>query len=532
MSVNPSLPSGEFTPRTGVSRRTVSTAAAWTVPAVAVAVGAPLASASGATGGTIVFSPAVVSAIPGTPYQDVLITATATSGTIDSPLSFVLQLPAGLTFADGATTKTITIPASNAGTATFTLTGPVYGVVALPNAPVGAQLTPTVSATTSGWTVTPNEFDVVANVVPGSAAGWVWGKNINNGGWNSAQGSPLPGARAANVVPNLGIVDLTAYGMDTLIRDDDTLWAPGSQYTGTNVPTLEPGELFISIDGSNSVLTSYGRVYRIKVANTPLMPFIDSTFAPNGAFITNISMMSTTGSVGNDGQFGTFMLDSQGRVWHTSSWATNTTGYAYDPKLVFNGAAPLSGIVEISAITRGALARTAAGKVYRIDMVTSTTSVSLVKQSVAGVVSDLVDVAKLGQMADDVNASTAPVGDNIGYAVIKTDGSVWSWGSGTGYRHTSANQTTTTVATKNTQAASLGRPVKDVGTVLGVTCVILDDNSVWSWGINFQGMLGQNQIITSYMSQTPGRVLNYDTKAPIFATRFYALYASYAVAKA
>lgn len=524
MPTNPATPESS-----GVSRRTVTTVAAWTVPAVAMAVGAPLASASPATAGAILFSPASVSAVPGTPFPAVTIIADATSGTIDSALTFVLELPAGLTFADSSVSKTITILPSNADTATFLLDGPTFGIVALPSATVGTTFTPTIQTGTepANWPITVNEFEIVGSVVPSGSGGWMWGQNTDQGNFVNA-GSPQRAAFILDTVPG-SIIDLVTYGGANLIRSDDTVWTPMlsssvMQYPASYVPTLLAGEHFISASGQDTLLTSYGRAFHIRFPSNPVQYTFSDPSAPNGAFITKISLMSTNGSTGSDGNAGTYFLDSTGKVWQTSSNAfSGTDGYDYEPRLVRSGGTPITGIVAISAFVNGALALTSAGTVYTIGYGPSA-SATLMQQTSGGVTSNLDNVKTLAEMTNDNNS--ALIG---GMGVIKNDGSVWSWGSGEGFRHTSSGSSNVSVATLNTQVPRIaGTPVA-LAMSFGSTFAIMNDNSVWSWGGNKFGNLGRNDPSDSTVSPNPAPVVD-SSGVAISGTRFFALYRAMGVA--
>lgn len=522
-------PSSDDEQTRGVSRRAVSSAVAWTVPVVAVAVGAPLAAASPATAGTIVFSPAIVSGLPGGTFPATTITATGTGGTIDNALTFVLNLPTGLTFADGSTAKTITIPASNATTATFELSGPVYGITALATDAIGSSYTPTTTAAPAGWPMTVNEFSIVASVVPVASTGLMWGQNGGNGNFVNG-GSPNLAATALDLPAGGTWIDVVTYGGGQAIRSDDTIWSPQIsstvvQYTGSDVPTLQPGEHYISAAGQDSVLTNYGRAFHLRIPATAYQyTFTDATYAPTGAFITAMSLMSSDGG----GLNGTYFLDSAGRVWQTSGSSGAVSGSDYSPKLVTDGANPITGITQISAGSNGALALTATGKVYSITSNINATA-SFQQQTSGGVTSDLTDVVSLAEMSSDIYPTPGQ-----GWGVIKNDGTVWSWGSGNNFRHTPADSNSVTYAQLNTQASRVaGTPVK-LAFAYGTSFLIMSDNSVWSWGGNNLGSLGQNissDTSTSSVFPDPGRVVD-GSGAGIFATRFWNLYAAMGVAKA
>jgi hypothetical protein len=129
-----------------VNRRTIVQGAAWSIPVVAVAVGAPLAAASPAPTLTFTNGPYTVDAC-GT-LDNVTLHAT-TDGTSPNAGDLVtISLPTGLTFADGSTTKIFTTDAGG----NITLTG-----IRVSGTARGGAITATdsTSTATTAVTVTP-----------------------------------------------------------------------------------------------------------------------------------------------------------------------------------------------------------------------------------------------------------------------------------------------------------------------------------------------------------------------------------------
>jgi alpha-tubulin suppressor-like RCC1 family protein len=78
-------------------------------------------------------------------------------------------------------------------------------------------------------------------------------------------------------------------------------------------------------------------------------------------------------------------------------------------------------------------------------------------------------------------------------AAIKTDGTLWTWGSGGNGRL--GNFATTTTSTPVTTFAG-GTDWKQVSAGSGHTSAIKTDGTLWVWGSNFFGQLGDNIIIS------------------------------------
>jgi alpha-tubulin suppressor-like RCC1 family protein len=83
------------------------------------------------------------------------------------------------------------------------------------------------------------------------------------------------------------------------------------------------------------------------------------------------------------------------------------------------------------------------------------------------------------------------------HCALRKDGSVWCWGNG------SQGQTASPIASlavTPTQVAGLPLPAIGVGAHEGNhTCALLSDTSVWCFGANEAGQLGDGTITTRYV---------------------------------
>ena len=77
-------------------------------------------------------------------------------------------------------------------------------------------------------------------------------------------------------------------------------------------------------------------------------------------------------------------------------------------------------------------------------------------------------------------------------AAIKTDGTLWTWGLGTNGQL--GDNTATTKSTPVTTFAG-GTNWKQVSGGVNHTAAIKTDGTLWTWGINTYGSLGDNTII-------------------------------------
>jgi hypothetical protein len=163
-------------PQRPISRRTVSVAAAWTVPAVAVAVGAPVASAwpidPTATYGLTVSSPPFATTTCGVVAAGT-VTFAATKNGAPAPVgsSVLITLPAGLTFVAGGQTVTGQVDASGvASVPAFKVTGSA-GTYSISAVYAGVQAYATGSATvTAGGVYSFVRGSTATSLVPGITA--------------------------------------------------------------------------------------------------------------------------------------------------------------------------------------------------------------------------------------------------------------------------------------------------------------------------------------------------------------------------
>jgi len=77
-------------------------------------------------------------------------------------------------------------------------------------------------------------------------------------------------------------------------------------------------------------------------------------------------------------------------------------------------------------------------------------------------------------------------------AAIKTDGTLWSWGHGlNGTMGNNAN----TSRSSPVQTISGGTNWKEVSAKNGITAAIKTDGTLWVWGINNSGQLGDETVV-------------------------------------
>lgn len=572
MDLNPSASSSDETVRPGVSRRTVATAAAWTVPAISLAVASPAAAAS--AGGTLAFntgtSPSSYTTTPGGVFTGIVVTATPASGGT-MPTTITIHLPAGATWADTGTSEDRSYPVVGA-TATV---GDIRDAVGTPG---GVYNGLTASTTTPNYGTAVASLTVSSSVPSTSGNAFTWG---HNSGWQGLSLGNLPNsasnasfnykAGVVNVATGFenSIVDGIGYGEgqaiiatgahNALYTVDSSSFVPDGNHPAVGSATsgyhsaadpasLGATEKYVQL-AYKTVRTDGGKVYGwgIAIATSGGPTALTQIAFPVGTFITQIASanVGSTAGTGNT-QPSYYALDSTGRVW---SWGNNNSGALGQSGVTGNGlfytparvtdstGTPISGITAIGGRAGGGIAlQGATGRVYSwgFDLLgMNGNNITIGSgQYFAGYVLTapgvpLDNVAKLTNSSYDIghSGSGALPGNVSGIAVIKNDGSLWSWGSpGAGDRHLAGSTSTTqALAVRNTQADSIrgARTVKDAHLADGATAIILSDGSVWAWGDNSFGATGHGYTSLPAV-HSPVSVLSAYTNAPIVASRFLA----------
>jgi alpha-tubulin suppressor-like RCC1 family protein len=172
-------------------------------------------------------------------------------------------------------------------------------------------------------------------------------------------------------------------------------------------------------------------------------------------------------------------LKLDGSVWR---WGVNPTGQLGDGTLT-DAPEPIEftslggGILEISPGAQDTFARTASGTVYawgnnsngQLGTPQATSAYAPVAASLLG--TDIVQVSP-GQFHT---------------CALRTDGSLWCWGQND---FGEVGDGTTTQRMSPVQVASLGQSVAEVSAGVYFTCARKIDGTLWCWGTNGNGRLG------------------------------------------
>lgn len=536
-------PSGEnLEPARGLSRRTVSTAAAWTVPAVAVAVGAPMAAASDPNGKIVITAPTTF-VQPGAPYPTITITLTdeSTGATVPtSTAALIVTLPAGFTWFDGSVgSKPVPVFAGVAQ-----LTGPLAVIAPTDGTTTGSILAEATDLNSPSGQ--PKAYSSATQAlstayVPVFAGGnaATWG-NSPVGVFDTLDGKI---ATSPNVVPGGlagGAADVMPYIQNAILRASDNalfFYTPSN----SNPPQvdrsgLRPGEKWVTGTAGNYMLTSFGRIFT--VASGSPYTATDTALFPPTVVITQFASVLNFSSGASGGESRSFYaLDSTGHVW---SWGDNaagalgqrngtSTGVVSTPAPVVDATGtPISGITQIRQKSSGGLALRGDGTVLawgsNAQGLNADGTSSQWRDYAAPVLTTggvpLTGVRQLG-LSDTTNANT----DNGAAGVILNDGRLFTWGGGGNNEHSATSTADRNLAIENEQSAALAAAIPGGGGVLDVNIsysainIIMSDNKVWSWGQNAQWQGGAG--INSFVSSPQKVVRDYYGGTQILATRFF-----------
>ena len=181
-----------------------------------------------------------------------------------------------------------------------------------------------------------------------------------------------------------------------------------------------------------------------------------------------------------------YALDGTGQVW---AWGSNGSGHLGDgtltPRSMPQAFPGLTNVVDIAAGCSVGLFAKSDGTVWYIGYVLAIGSLpTLVLKQVGGLPNNIVSVA---------------AGCTTLYA-IGQDGKAYAWGDGSlGMigNGSSANTETPTLIT------AFNAPVKTISANATHALAVTTDGGVWSWGLNFDGQLGDG---TTSTRNTPARI--------------------------
>ncbi|MCE3229897.1 MAG: rcc [Bacteroidetes bacterium] len=260
----------------------------------------------------------------------------------------------------------------------------------------------------------------------------------------------------------------------------------GNASTPTLVSSLNSGVTQVSGGGSHCLaLKSDGSAWawgwnnfgQLGIGNTT-----DSNVPVQVSGLTNVSQIYA-GSNHN------MALKSDGSVW---TWGSNGSG-----QLGNNTTNSSSTPIQVTGISN--VSKIAAGRYHCLALKNDGTLWVWGSNAYGQLGNGTTTQSKVPIQISLTNVVQIAAGEEQSLA-LKSDGTVWAWGYNNVGQLGNGNNTTSNVPV---QVSSLSG-ITDISTLIGDHCVALkNDGTVWAWGYNFYGQLGNN---TNTSSNVPVQV--------------------------
>jgi len=343
--------------------------------------------------------------------------------------------------------------------------------------------------------------DAYTIAVQSSGTTWGWGANGNNqlgdNTWTQ-RNSPVQVVTGSNgLVPAAG--NLTSY----LVKGDGSLWAWGDNYFGTigdgTTTARKIPKQITSLSGMIDIAAGQVHAVALKSDGTVWTWGYNS----NGQLGTSgttqslvpvqVPGLSNVVAVAAGGNHSVALKDD-GTVW---AWGSNFKGEVGDGTTTqrtspVQVSGSLSNVTGIAAGNNHTMALKNDGTVWAWGLNTS----GQLGDGTTSQRNSPVQITSLSNVASIASGATA-----FHSAAVKNDGTLWMWGLnssgqlGNGGTAQSATPVQVTALTNVVQVAVGG----------GHTVASKSDGSVWSWGLNSSGQLGNNTVTSS---TTPVQVYN------------------------
>jgi len=316
---------------------------------------------------------------------------------------------------------------------------------------------------------------------------WTWGQNNYGQLGNGNTGTNINTPTQAGSATNWSSISVKGY-YSTALKSDGTLWTwgrnnygqLGNGNTGTNINTptqvgsatnwssVSAGSYHVTALKSDGTLWTWGRNIFGELGNGTN---IDTNTPTQVGSATNWSSVAV-------GAFHTVALKNDGTLW---TWGQNNYGQLGNGTNI-NTNTP----TQVGSATNWS--SVAAGTYYTIAIKSDGTLWTWGRNSDG----QLGNGTTGGNINTPIQVGSATnwssVSPSVSHAVaIKSDGTLWSWGRNT-YGQL-GNETTAVFTSTPTQVGSATN-WSSVSTGFYHTTTVKSDNSVWTWGYNLYGQLG------------------------------------------
>ncbi len=344
---------------------------------------------------------------------------------------------------------------------------------------------------------------------------WAWGNNfrgqLGNGNYANTSTPVQVSGGLSGVIAVAG-----GYYHSVALENDGTVWAWGYNVygqlgDGTNWDRTTPvkilsGARAIAAGSYHSVaLKNDGTVWawgnngngQLGDGTTVNKSSPTQVRLPDGTPLSDVVAISV-----NNESSASYAVKSDGTVW---AWGDNSNGQLGLGYLNLDRTIPVQvpGLVGVTNV--------AAGSAYTVAVKTNGT-VWAWGQNINGQLGDNTTFAKSSPVwVSGISNVTAVAGSSYHTVAVKTDGSVWSWGYNSNGQL--GDGSTITRLTPVQVKMEDGTALSDVTAVVAGgyhTVALKSDGSVWAWGDNYYGQLGDGTNVTRL---TPVQVMLADGTA-------------------
>ncbi|EPR11514.1 S8 family serine peptidase [Ruminiclostridium papyrosolvens] len=318
---------------------------------------------------------------------------------------------------------------------------------------------------------------------------WAWGENYK-GQLGDGRGRDFPQSLTVVQVAGLrGITAIAAGGTHSLaLKNDGTVWAWGDNYYGQlGIGTTETsyGPMQVSsLSGVSSIAAGGSHSIALKNDGTVWTWGLNKDFQiGDGSYesyrVTAVRVSGLNGIIAISGSaFNSSALKNDGTLW---MWGNNSYGQlgngTIHQTLTALQVRGLNGITAFSLGNYHSLALKNDGTVYAWG----SNSCGQLGDGTTTFTETMVI-----QEVNELNGITALSGGNRHSLALKSDGTVWSWGyNGCGQLGDGTNDTKTTAVQVNGLSG-----ITAISAGESNSLALKNDGTVWAWGDNSKGQLG------------------------------------------